>query len=361
MRFAPTPDQIELAGAVRELLDDACRPRSCARPGVPTGTRRGRRSGGSWPTWGCSVRCCPRTTAGWASPRWTWCRCSSRSAGPPCRCPSPRPSPSWCRCWRRTARRISPALVAGDLVGTAELDGGGILPWAGCSDRALIRTGGELRLVDLTGLAAEPVVTVDGSRAAARVPEAAGTVVSQRPAVLERAWLRGGAGRLRPTDRPRPAAARPDRRRTSASAGSSACRSAASRRSSTSSPTPARPEFAAPVVQRPPSRWPRSPRGPGRTSTAKAMASDAGPARRPQRPPGHGAIGYTVEYDLHLYVKRAWALAATGGASRTIAPSSPRRWGCHPPSIRPHCPGEPPMTEPSRRPVLYEVADGSPT
>jgi alkylation response protein AidB-like acyl-CoA dehydrogenase len=25
----------------------------------------------------------------------------------------------------------------------------------------------------------------------------------------------------------------------------------------------------------------------------------------------HGAIGYTVEYDLHLYAKRAWALAAT--------------------------------------------------
>jgi alkylation response protein AidB-like acyl-CoA dehydrogenase len=24
----------------------------------------------------------------------------------------------------------------------------------------------------------------------------------------------------------------------------------------------------------------------------------------------HGAIGYTVEYDLHLYAKRAWALAA---------------------------------------------------
>jgi alkylation response protein AidB-like acyl-CoA dehydrogenase len=25
----------------------------------------------------------------------------------------------------------------------------------------------------------------------------------------------------------------------------------------------------------------------------------------------HGAIGYTVEYDLQLYAKRAWALAAT--------------------------------------------------
>ena len=27
----------------------------------------------------------------------------------------------------------------------------------------------------------------------------------------------------------------------------------------------------------------------------------------------HGAIGYTIEYDLHLYLKRAWALARSWG------------------------------------------------
>ena len=27
----------------------------------------------------------------------------------------------------------------------------------------------------------------------------------------------------------------------------------------------------------------------------------------------HGAIGYTTEYDLHLYMKRAWALARSMG------------------------------------------------
>jgi alkylation response protein AidB-like acyl-CoA dehydrogenase len=27
----------------------------------------------------------------------------------------------------------------------------------------------------------------------------------------------------------------------------------------------------------------------------------------------HGAIGYTTEYDLHLYMKRAWALARAWG------------------------------------------------
>ena len=30
----------------------------------------------------------------------------------------------------------------------------------------------------------------------------------------------------------------------------------------------------------------------------------------------HGAIGYTTEYDLHLYMKRAWALARSLGDAR---------------------------------------------
>jgi hypothetical protein len=30
----------------------------------------------------------------------------------------------------------------------------------------------------------------------------------------------------------------------------------------------------------------------------------------------HGAIGYTTEYDLHLYMKRAWALARSRGDAR---------------------------------------------
>lgn len=48
-------------------------------------------------------------------------------------------------------------------------------------------------------------------------------------------------------------------------------------------------------------------------STAKALASDG--ARRAGRAAlqCHGAIGYTVEFDLHLYLKRAEALARTWG------------------------------------------------
>ena len=48
-------------------------------------------------------------------------------------------------------------------------------------------------------------------------------------------------------------------------------------------------------------------------SMAKARASDAARAVAKAALQCHGAIGYTVEYDLHLYMKRAWALAREWG------------------------------------------------
>ncbi|MDD9370214.1 MAG: acyl-CoA/acyl-ACP dehydrogenase [Acidimicrobiales bacterium] len=48
-------------------------------------------------------------------------------------------------------------------------------------------------------------------------------------------------------------------------------------------------------------------------SMAKAMASDAAAFVGRQALQCHGAIGYTVEHDLHLYLKRTWALAAAWG------------------------------------------------
>jgi alkylation response protein AidB-like acyl-CoA dehydrogenase len=58
-------------------------------------------------------------------------------------------------------------------------------------------------------------------------------------------------------------------------------------------------------------------------SMAKALASDA--AYRMSRVclQAHGAMGYTVEYDLHLFVKRTWAMAKDWGTAsehrKTIA------------------------------------------
>ncbi len=48
-------------------------------------------------------------------------------------------------------------------------------------------------------------------------------------------------------------------------------------------------------------------------SMAKAMASDAAWFMGRQALQCHGAIGYTVEHDLQLYLKRTWALAQSWG------------------------------------------------
>jgi alkylation response protein AidB-like acyl-CoA dehydrogenase len=50
-------------------------------------------------------------------------------------------------------------------------------------------------------------------------------------------------------------------------------------------------------------------------SMAKVLASDAARRTAKSAIQCHGAMGYTVEYDLHLFVKRAWARCADWGDS----------------------------------------------
>ncbi len=52
-------------------------------------------------------------------------------------------------------------------------------------------------------------------------------------------------------------------------------------------------------------------------SMAKAMASDAATLAARTALQVHGAIGYTWEHDLHLWMKRAWSLAAAWGDAAT--------------------------------------------
>jgi alkylation response protein AidB-like acyl-CoA dehydrogenase len=73
-------------------------------------------------------------------------------------------------------------------------------------------------------------------------------------------------------------------------------------------------EFARPLVYR--AAWSIAEGDPSASthvSMAKALASDAATLTASQALQCHGAIGYSYEYDLHLFMKRAWALAATWG------------------------------------------------
>lgn len=55
---------------------------------------------------------------------------------------------------------------------------------------------------------------------------------------------------------------------------------------------------------------------PTRVSMAKLRASQAAEHAAKASLQVHGAIGYSTELDLHLYMKRAWALAHTHGTAR---------------------------------------------
>ena len=73
-------------------------------------------------------------------------------------------------------------------------------------------------------------------------------------------------------------------------------------------------EFAAPVVYR--AAWSLARGDPNRSrdaSMAKAMASDAALAACRAGLQVHGAIGYTEEHDLHLWLKRGLSLASSWG------------------------------------------------
>ena len=73
-------------------------------------------------------------------------------------------------------------------------------------------------------------------------------------------------------------------------------------------------EFARPVVYRAADTVARGADERSRdVSMAKAYASDAALVVARKALQCHGAIGYTVEYDLHLWLKRIWALAAAWG------------------------------------------------
>lgn len=70
-------------------------------------------------------------------------------------------------------------------------------------------------------------------------------------------------------------------------------------------------EFARPLVYRAAVTL-----DPAHASMAKSKADDAALVTARAALQCHGAIGYTTEYDLHLYMKRAWALARSMGNGR---------------------------------------------
>ena len=196
--------------------------------------------------------------------------------------------------------------------------GGPHVPCAADADWLLLRdpASGTLHLVDPAAAVLTPVQTVDRARRAATVDwqPASGSLVTDDPAAGDLAFDRGAFGTaavlvgLAQRMLDMTVAYVRDRRQFGVPVGSfqavkhhlaDALKDLA---------------FARPAVHRAAhSLATRAGTRSRDVSMAKAMASDAARLVGRQALQCHGAIGYTVEHDLHLYLKRSWALAAAWG------------------------------------------------
>lgn len=217
---------------------------------------------------------------------------------------------------------VETAMVAAPLLGAAagmvSTDlGGALLPCAADADRLLLRWGHTLAIVDRDAVAIAAVATVDGARRAGRVShDSTGEPLSEDPAAIELALDRGALGTaamlvgLGQAMLELTVGYVSERHQFGKPIGSF---QAVKHHLADAALAL---EFARPAVWR--AAWSVAHDEPTRArdvSMAKAMASDAAELVGRHALQCHGAIGYTVEADLHLYLKRTWALARSWGAS----------------------------------------------
>lgn len=207
-------------------------------------------------------------------------------------------------------------VLGGQALVTAQLSGGDLIPFGQRAELIVLREGDCLRLHERAGLDLTPRVTVDGSRAAASLdgPARGGILLTDDPAAVEAAWQRGVLGSAalltglarRMLDMT--VAYVKQREQYGVPVGSFQ----AIKHALASALLAV--EFARPMVAA--AGWYQATGEAGaaaQTSAAKVLASDAARLVARTAIQCHGALGYTTEYDLHLFAKRAWALAPSWG------------------------------------------------
>ena len=215
-----------------------------------------------------------------------------------------------------TAMVAAPLLGVGAGMVTTDL-GGPLVPCAADADRLLLGWGHTLAAVDREVIELTPVLTVDRARRAALVTyDGTGEPLSDDAAVHALALDRGALGTaavlvgLGQAMLDLTVGYVTERRQFGQPVGSF---QAVKHHLADAALAL---EFARPAVWR--AAWSVAQAEPTRArdvSMAKAMASDAAELVGRKALQCHGAIGYTVEADLHLYLKRTWALARTWGDS----------------------------------------------
>ncbi len=201
--------------------------------------------------------------------------------------------------------------AAGEVTVTAALDGSGLAVWADTADLVVVDAGDALAVAARAALALAPRRSVDGARrlfGVGPVPDTAARVADG--AAFERGALGAAAQLVGLTRRLLDLTVGyvGERRQFGVPVGSfqAVKHHLADARLAL--------EFAAPLVYR--AAWSLAAGDPDaalHVSMAKAQAGDAAHRAGRAALQCHGAIGYSYEYDLHLYLKRAWALAAAWG------------------------------------------------
>jgi alkylation response protein AidB-like acyl-CoA dehydrogenase len=209
-------------------------------------------------------------------------------------------------------------VLAGQVQVAAQLSDTPLVPHGMTAALVVLRAAGGLRLYERADLALEPCVTTDGSRGLARLTawpaDGAGKLLTADPEAIEAAWQRGvlatsallngvsgwmldaTVGYVK------------QREQYGAPIGSFQAIKHALANALVAV------EFARPLALA--GAWALATGAPGaaaHVSAAKVTASDAARLVARTAIQCHGAIGYTTEYDLHLYAKRAWALIPSWG------------------------------------------------
>ncbi|MEV0810442.1 acyl-CoA dehydrogenase [Micromonospora sp. NPDC050200] len=217
------------------------------------------------------------------------------------------------------AAGLAGRLLTGGMVCAADPTGAGLVRFAGRA-ALLVRGGwggsGPVELVDLSDARREPVPAVDPAANLCRIGWGTVLGVVDDPVVIERAWQRGvlgAAAQLIGLSR-RMLEMTVDHVGSRTQFGVPVGSFQAVKHQLASALLQV--EFAAPAVAR--AGFSVAVGDPDRArdvSLAKALASAAAQLVARTAIQCHGAIGYTTEYDLHLYAKRAWALAADWGSA----------------------------------------------
>jgi len=195
--------------------------------------------------------------------------------------------------------------------------GRALVPWGADADLLLLEAADRtLHLLPTTAVAVEAVEAVDGSRRLVRVSweQGPGSQVDADPELLTRARERGvmaaAAELIGLSERMLELTVAYVRERNQFGVPVGSFQAVKHHLADAAVAV----EFARPLVYR--SAWSLATgaaEAARDVSMAKAMASEAALTTARAALQCHGAIGYTTEHDLHLYMKRAWALARAWG------------------------------------------------